>query len=105
MPREPRYVGTNKLIQDGARPVMEVKDIIEALNLWMIPQQIEMQAILPENEEEKRLLALLSQEPHHIDDLIRETELPAMVVASTLTMMELKGMVKQAGSMQFILAR
>ena len=100
-----RSAGTNKLIQDGARPVMEVKDIIEALNLWMIPQQIEMQAILPENEEEKRLLALLSQEPRHIDDLIRETELPAMVVASTLTMMELKGMVKQAGSMQFILAR
>jgi DNA processing protein len=43
-----RSAGTNKLIQDGARPVMDVRDIIEALNLFMIPQQIEMQAILPD---------------------------------------------------------
>jgi DNA processing protein len=100
-----RSAGTNKLIQDGARPVMDVRDIIEALNLFMIPQQIEMQAILPDNDEEKKLLALLSHEPRHIDDLIRETELPTMVVSATLTTMELKGMVKSAGSMQFILAR
>jgi DNA processing protein len=100
-----RSAGTNKLIQDGARPVMNVKDIVEALNLFMIPQQIEMQAILPDNEEEQRLLALLSHEPRHIDDLIRESDLPAMTVSSTLTMMELKGMVKQASSMQFVLAR
>ena len=46
-----RSAGTNKLIQDGARPVMEVKDIIEALNLFMVPQQIEMQTALPDNEE------------------------------------------------------
>jgi DNA processing protein len=100
-----RSAGTNKLIQDGARPVMDVKDIVEALNLFMIPQQIEMQAILPDNEEEQRLLALLSHEPRHIDDLIRESDLPAMTVSSTLTMMELKGMVKQVSSLQFVLAR
>jgi len=100
-----RSAGTNKLIQDGARPVMDVKDIVEALNLFMIPQQIEMQAILPDNDEEKRLLALLSHEPRHVDDLIRESNLPTMTVSATLTMMELKGMIKQASSMQFVLAR
>jgi DNA processing protein len=100
-----RSAGTNKLIQGGAHPVTDVNDIIKELNLFMIPQQIEMQAILPDNDEEKQLLALLSHDPRHIDDLIRETELPAMTVSSTLTMMELKGMVKQASSMQFVLAR
>lgn len=45
----------NKLIQDGACPVMEVKDIIEAPNLFMIPQQIEMQTALPDNDEERAL--------------------------------------------------
>jgi len=88
-----RSAGTNKLIQDGARPVMEVKDIIEALNLYLIPQQIEMQT------------ALLSHEPRHIDDLIREADLPAMTVSSTLTMMELKGVIRQVGGMQYVLAR
>ena len=100
-----RSAGTNKLIQDGARAVMEVKDIIEALNLFMIPQQIEMQTALPDNDEERALLALLSHEPCHIDDLIREADLPAMTVSSTLTMMELKGIIRQVGGMQYVLAR
>jgi DNA processing protein len=35
-----RSKGVNRLIQDGARPVMEVKDILEALNLFLIPQHV-----------------------------------------------------------------
>jgi len=38
-------VGVNKLIQDGAHSVMSVKDIIDQLNLFMIPRQVEMQAL------------------------------------------------------------
>jgi DNA processing protein len=100
-----RSTGVNKLIQDAARPVMEVRDIIEALNLFMIPQHIEMQAVLPDNAEEGKLLALLSHDPRHVDELIRESGLATMTVTSTLTMMELKGMIRQVGSMQFVLAR
>ncbi len=84
---------------------MGVSDILTDLNLFMIPQQIEMQAILPDNDEERALLALLNHEPRHIDDLIRESDLPTMTVTSTLMMMELKGMIKQVGSMQFVVAR
>ena len=42
----------------------------------MVPQQAEVQAALPDNAEERTLLALLSHDPRHIDDLIRESELP-----------------------------
>ncbi|MDQ6661850.1 MAG: DNA-protecting protein DprA, partial [Chloroflexota bacterium] len=100
-----KSTGVNKLIQDGARPVMSINDILEALNLFMVPQHIEMQAALPENEHERTLLALLSSEPCHVDELIRTSELPAMVVNATLLEMELKGMIKQIGRMQFVLAR
>ncbi|MGH2495885.1 MAG: DNA-processing protein DprA [Ktedonobacteraceae bacterium] len=100
-----RSAGVNKLIQDGAHSVMSVRDIIEALNLFMIPHQIEMQAVLPDNAEEKQLLDLLSHDPLHIDDLIRESDLPTHDVIAVLTMMELKGMIKQVGSMQYMLAR
>lgn len=99
------YSGTNKLIQDGAKLVTQVNDILEALNLFMIPQKVEMQAILPDNVEERTLLALLSQEPRHVDEIIRESELPAHIVTSTLMMMELKGMLRSVGNMQFVLAR
>ncbi len=71
----------------------------------MVPQQVEMQAVLPDNAEERTLLALLSHDPCHIDDLTRESGLPAEKVSSTLTIMELKGMVKPVGGMQFVLAR
>lgn len=100
-----RSIGVNKLIQDGARPVMDVKDILEALNLFLIPQQVEMQSVLPENAEEQTLLGLLSHEPRHVDELIRESGLPTMTVTATLTMMELKGMIRSVGGMQFVLAR
>src|SRR5579885_2580017 len=100
-----KSAGTNKLIQDGARPVMEVKDILEALNLFLIPQQVEMQMALPENAEERQLLALLGHEPRHVDELIRDCALPTSQVVATLTTMELKGMIRSVGSMQYVLAR
>lgn len=71
----------------------------------MIPQHIEMQTALPDNDEEKALLALISHEPRHIDDLIRESNLPTMIVSSTLTMLELKGIIRTVGGMQYVLAR
>jgi DNA processing protein len=78
--------------------------IVEALNLFMIPQHVEMQAVLPDNDEERVLLKLISHEPCHVDELIRESGL-ATTVSATLTMMELKGMVKHVGGMQYVLAR
>lgn len=101
----PGSVGINKLIQDGAHLVTNVQDILMALNLFMVPQHIEMQTALPDNLEESTLLALLSHNPLHVDELIRESGLPAMTVTSTLMMMELKGMIRQYGGMQYVLAR
>ena len=57
-----------------------------ALNLFMLPQQVEMQAALPDNSEERTLLALLSHDPLHIDEIIRESGLPTTRVSSTLVM-------------------
>jgi DNA processing protein len=100
----PGGAGVNKLIQDGAHPVTNVNDILASLNLHMIPQQSEVQSIQPDTSEERALLNLLSHEARHIDELIRESSLPANEVSSTLTVMELKGMIKQVGGMQYVLA-
>ncbi len=100
-----KSTGVNKLIQDGARPVMNVNDILDALNLFMVPQHVEMQAVLPESEDERTLVALMTHEPLHVDELIRQSALPTMTVSATLLEMELKGMIKRVGSMQYVLAR
>lgn len=101
----PGSAGTNKLLQDGAHMVMNVSDILTQLNLFLVPQHIEMQALLPDNDEERVLLNLLSREPMQIDEIIRASNLPTMTVTSTLLMMEIKGMVKQVSPMQYVLAR
>jgi len=93
--------GVNKLIQDGAHPVTNINDIVASLNLYMIPQQVEAQVDLPTSTEEQTLLALLGSEPCHIDDLIRESTLTAQDVTAALTTLELKGMVKSVGGMQY----
>lgn len=100
-----RSLGTNRLLREGAHLVSEVKDILDALNLFMLPQQMEVQQSLPENAEERAVLALLSHEPQHINELILASDLSAPAVSATLTMLELKGLVKTLGNMQFVLAR
>jgi DNA processing protein len=97
--------GTNRLIQEGAKLVRNANDILEELNLTMVPQQLEMKELIPSNEAEAHLLRQLSLEPTHIDELCRSTNLPISVVSSTLAMMELKGMVRGVGRMNYILCQ
>ena len=97
--------GTNRLIQQGAKLVTSVTDVIEELNLTMVPQQVAVQMALPESAEEAALLQHLSPQPIHVDDLSRASGLPSAEVSSTLTLMELKGMVQQVGGMRYVLSR
>ncbi len=97
--------GTNKLIQEGAKLVHDYMDILEELNLTAVAQQLEMKEIIPASETEALLMKQLGAEPAHIDELCRLSGLPASTVSSTLAMMELKGLVKQVGAMNYSLAR
>ena len=97
--------GPNHLIQNGAKLVTQVNDILEELNLSMVVQHAEARVIIPDNEVEAILLKQLSSDPRHVDDLGQATGLAAPDIASALTMMELKGMVRQVGGMNYVLAR
>ena len=101
----PASKGTNHLIQEGAKLVRNYVDILEELNLTIMAQQLELKELLPVDETESLLLKQLSREPIHIDDICRHSGLTAALVSGTLTMMELKGMVKQVGGMNYVLAR
>jgi DNA processing protein len=98
-------VGCNRLIRDGARMVLGVQDILEELNLTMIEHQAVARTFLPADPTEAQLLSLVSDDPTHVDDICRQSKLPIHEVSSTLAMMELKGMVRQVGGMQYTLAR
>ncbi len=97
--------GTNNLIKQGGKLVTEAQDILEDLNLERAPEQQAVQMILPDSAEEATLIPLLIDAPRHVDELSRESGLPAPLVSSTLVMMELKGQVQQIGGMQYALLR
>ncbi|MBN1994610.1 MAG: DNA-processing protein DprA [Anaerolineae bacterium] len=97
--------GPNYLIQNGAKPVTQVNDILEELNLTMITHHAEARAIIPDNEVEAVLLAQLSSDPLHVDELGQAAGLSAPEVASALTMLELKGLVRQVEGMNYVIAR
>ena len=98
--------GTNRLIQQGeAKLVVQISDVLEELNLTMVSEQAQVRAIVPENATEASLLKHLSAEPVHVDDLGRAVGLPIAQVSGALTLMELKGLVRQTGGMHYVLAR
>jgi DNA processing protein len=101
----PNSWGTNRLIQDGAKLVRDYTDILEELNLRAVAHQIEVKEFIPASDTETLLLKQLSAEPVHIDEVCRGSGLPIATVSSTLAMMELKGMVRQVGTMNYILSR
>ena len=98
--------GPNTMIQQGeAKLVTCASEILEELNLTMVAEHQQVRAVAPESETESKLLKLLSADPVHIDDLGRETGLAIAAVSSTLALMELKGMVRQIGGMNYVIAR
>lgn len=101
----PVSVGANRLIQQGAKLVTGIEDILEELNLRMAGEQAAAQVVLPDSAEEAALLSQLSTQPLHVDDLGRLTGMPSYLISSTLTMMELKGMVQQVGGMNYVRLR
>ena len=108
----PASLGPNQLIQDGAKLVLNHKDVLEEINLTTISNQVELAnqmelaLSIPESGgDEMMLLKQISYEPIHIDEICRSANLPMNVVNSTLTLLELKGLIRQVAGMQYILTR
>ena len=101
----PNSRGVNRLIQDGAKLVTRVEDVLEELNLRLVPEQLVMQELIAVSTPEADLLRFLSREPVHVDEVTRQCALPVSTVSSTLAMMELKGIVKQVGAMTYVKIR
>jgi DNA processing protein len=99
--------GSNRLIQEGAKLVTNISDILEELNLSRLSQPSEEPASLPtaDSADETSLLNNLGAEPRHVDELCRLTGLPVAQVSSALVMLEIKGMAKQVGAMNYVLER
>ena len=98
---------TNTLIQEGAKPVLDVRNGLGEVDVHLATQS---QQQLPGLEldgppGEDAIFEALAYEPQHVDDLSRATGLPVTTVSGALTIMELQGRVLQVGRMNYIRAR
>jgi DNA processing protein len=100
----PASIGTNRLIQEGAKLVCDCNDILEELNLTTITRQLGVEGFQPAGTAESAVAKQLTSEPCHIDEICRRSGLPMSEVSSTLAMLELQGVAKQVGGMYYVLA-
>ncbi len=119
---------TNRLIREGAKLVCNVNDILVEIGLETSERQIPLElsaksgangsaetararyhdpiecqptASEPPDTDEAELLQHIAREPVHIDDLVTLSGRPIAEISGLLTMLELKGLVRQVGTMHY----
>ncbi len=97
----PGSAGCNDLIRQGATPFLSVSDVLDQLNFATLTTQIQVRQSTPTDPLEAQIMTMLAHEPYHVDELVRRMALPSGQVGSLLTLLELKGMVRQVGGMMY----
>jgi DNA processing protein len=101
----PLSKGTNRLIKQGAHPLLGAQDVLDFLNMELVSRQQVARRSLPGNPREALLFNAVGDEPLHVDELSRKTELAIEEVTATLAVMELKGLVRKTFGMKYIAVR
>lgn len=85
------------LLKNGARIATCTRDILEELDLQVRVDREKVENVMPANESEAKLIGILENEPLHLDELVRISGSKVDEVSARLTIMEMKGMVKNMG--------
>jgi DNA processing protein len=101
-----KSTGCHFLIKQGAGLVENADDILEEIGLNQPfrskTDTFKNEIILPMNEPEKIIYNLIGDYPMHIDQIAYQGNLEPQEVSSTLTRMELKGIIRQLPGKMFI---
>jgi DNA processing protein len=97
-PLDPRAQGCNQLIRDGATLIQSADDVLEAIRPLgnivrspRVPYRSDDSYAEPDDSARRQLTSLLSHAPVAVDELIRQSGLPAGVVQMVLLELELAG--------------
>ena len=102
----PSAMGSNRLIQQGAKLVMDASDILDDLEI-LLPEakptaEAAVRPLPPLSEEERRIYDAIEAAETSIDDITEKTRLASATVSSTLLQLELKRLVKQLPGKYFV---
>lgn len=97
--------GTNKLIQQGAKPLLDIREVLNDFQIEMVQEKKSIRQEQPVDLFEHKILNVLTDEPLHVDEITNQSEISISQVSSSLAMMELKGLVKHIGGMKYVVIR
>jgi DNA processing protein len=102
----PSAIGSNRLIQQGAKLVMDASDILDDLQV-LLPEtkpspEAAMRPLPPLSEDERRVYDAINASETPIDQIAAKCDLPSATVSSTLLRLELKRLVKQLPGKYFV---
>lgn len=95
-----KSLGPNRLIQQGAKPILCIDDITEEYG-----QPLQSKASSPSVKMdglEEKVFGFIQQDPIHIDMLLTKSKLPPAQVHSALLSLELKAVIKQLPGKTFV---
>jgi DNA processing protein len=102
----PSAQGSNRLIQQGAKLVMDASDILDDLQI-LLPEtkplpEAAMRPLPVLTAEERSVYDAIDSTETAIDDIAGKCQLPSATVSSTLLRLELKRLVKQLPGKYFV---
>ena len=97
--------GPHGLIKEGAKLVERAEDILEELGIQVETARRERPAIPDDlTPEQKSIIQVLSLHPKHVDEIIAECGLTPAAANSTLTLLEMQGLVRRVPGNAYVRA-
>lgn len=101
----PNSEGTNNLIKNGARAITSAEEILEELGLTKKEKCTNNIKMLSSDPKEQKIRSILKNEPLHIDTIAKKSKINSSEASSLLMLMEMKGLVKNLGGGNYIIAK
>lgn len=95
-------MGTGKLIQEGAKLVLSPHDILMDFGKNVTKEDAIEEVHIEVEEQYKQVYETLTRIPINVNEICKKTKKNIIEVNTTLTMLELQGLIKNVGANEFV---